>query len=45
MDSSSIEFFYNNVIDTSSGDDSDGDTELMVHVASLIHEHNERQMS
>jgi TRAP-type uncharacterized transport system substrate-binding protein len=39
----SIEFFYMNVIDTLSNDESDGDSELMKAATTLIHEHSERQ--
>jgi hypothetical protein len=44
MDNSSIEFFYKHVIDTSSDSDSDDGTEILMVAATLIHEHNERQM-
>ena len=42
MDSSD-EFFFNNVINTSS-DESDVDTKVMVLVALLVHDFNENQV-
>jgi hypothetical protein len=41
---SSIELFYENDINTSSDDVSDGGSELMMVAVALICEHNERQM-
>ena len=38
MDSSSIEFFYKNVVESSSDDDSDGDTEMIMTAASYMHD-------
>ena len=38
MDSSSIEFFYKNVVESSSDDDSDGDTEMIMTAASFIYD-------
>jgi hypothetical protein len=40
--SSSIDYFYKKVIGTPPDDESNSDTELMMFVAALIHEHNER---
>ena len=42
MADSSDEFFYNNVIDTSS-DESDDDTEILVSLALLAHEQEHRR--
>jgi hypothetical protein len=40
--SKSIKFFYKNIIDTSLGDVLEGDLELLIATATLIHEHNKR---
>ena len=38
MDSSSIEFFYKNVVESSSDDDSDGDTEMIMAATSYMYD-------
>jgi hypothetical protein len=38
MDSRSIEFFYKNVIESSSDEESDGETELLFAAANMMHD-------
>jgi hypothetical protein len=38
MDSRSIEFFYKNVMESSSDEDSDGETDLFFAAASMVHD-------
>jgi hypothetical protein len=39
--SKSIDFFYNNIINTASQDESDNDSDLHIAATTLMHEHTE----